>query len=115
MSLIASGKEVGQIAQELSLGVKTVNRYRARILEKMNMETNAELTHYAIQKELVQPLCLGAAPSSVPGWSPRSLTEQELAMMCHASYDQICRVPPSPIENAAEHVYNERGENRCLN
>jgi two-component system, NarL family, invasion response regulator UvrY len=56
MSLIASGREVGQIAQELSLSVKTVSTYRARILEKMNMKTNAELTHYAIQNKLVEPL-----------------------------------------------------------
>ena len=56
MCLIASGKEVGQIAQELSLSVKTISTYRARILEKMNMKTNAELTHYAIQNKLVEPL-----------------------------------------------------------
>ncbi len=56
MCLIASGKEVGQIANELSLSVKTISTYRARILEKMNMKTNAELTHYAIQNKLVEPL-----------------------------------------------------------
>lgn len=56
MSLIAMGKEVGQIAQELSLSVKTISTYRARVLEKMNMKTNAELMHYAIQNNLVQPL-----------------------------------------------------------
>jgi two-component system, NarL family, invasion response regulator UvrY len=56
MSMIASGREVGQIAKELSLSVKTVSTYRARILEKMNMKTNAELTHYAIQNKLVEPL-----------------------------------------------------------
>lgn len=51
--LIASGKTVGQIADELSLSVKTVSTYRARVLEKMNMKTNAELTHYAIENKLV--------------------------------------------------------------
>ncbi len=56
MCMIASGKEVGKIAEELSLSVKTVSTYRARILEKMNMKTNAELTHYAIQNKLVEPL-----------------------------------------------------------
>jgi two-component system invasion response regulator UvrY len=56
MCLIASGKEVGQIAVELSLSVKTISTYRARIMEKMNMKTNAELTHYAIQNKLVEPL-----------------------------------------------------------
>lgn len=56
MSLIAMGKGVGQIAQELSLSVKTISTYRSRVLEKMNMKTNAELTHYAIQNNLVEPL-----------------------------------------------------------
>ena len=50
---IASGRTVSQIAAETSLSVKTVSTYRARILEKMHMSTNAELTRYAIQKSLV--------------------------------------------------------------
>ena len=53
MCLIASGKTVGQIADELSLSVTTISTYRARILEKMGMKTNAELTHYAITSNLV--------------------------------------------------------------
>jgi two-component system invasion response regulator UvrY len=53
MCMIASGKEVKQIADELSLSVKTVSTYRARLLEKMNMQTNAELTFYAISNKLV--------------------------------------------------------------
>lgn len=53
MCLIASGKTVGQIADELFLSVTTISTYRARILEKMGMKTNAELTHYAITKNLV--------------------------------------------------------------
>jgi DNA-binding NarL/FixJ family response regulator len=53
LRMIASGRTVGQIARELSLSVKTVSTYRARILEKMSMKTNAELTHYAIQNRLV--------------------------------------------------------------
>jgi DNA-binding NarL/FixJ family response regulator len=53
LCMIGSGKEVGQIAGELTLSVKTVSTYRARILEKMNMKTNAELTHYAIENKLV--------------------------------------------------------------
>src|SRR5437667_2974138 len=53
LRMIASGKPVSQIARELSLSVATVSTYRARILEKMDMKNNAELTHYAIQKELV--------------------------------------------------------------
>ncbi|MGH9559423.1 MAG: response regulator [Bryobacteraceae bacterium] len=50
---IASGKTVSQIAAEISLSVKTVSTYRARVLEKMNMRSNAELTRYAIQTGLV--------------------------------------------------------------
>jgi DNA-binding NarL/FixJ family response regulator len=53
MCLIASGKTVGEIADILSLSDRTISTYRARILEKMRMKTNAELTHYAIQNKLV--------------------------------------------------------------
>lgn len=54
MRLIASGKTARQIADELALSVKTISTYRARLLDKMNMKTNAELTHYAIQNKLVE-------------------------------------------------------------
>lgn len=53
MCLIASGKTVGEIADELSLSVKTISTYRARILEKMSLKSNAALTHYAVQQRLV--------------------------------------------------------------
>jgi len=53
MCLIASGKTVSEIAELLSLSVKTASTYRARILEKMSMKTNAELTYYAIKQRLV--------------------------------------------------------------
>ena len=53
LCLIASGKEVKEISSELGLSAKTISTYRARLLEKMNMKTNAELTHYAIHNELV--------------------------------------------------------------
>ena len=53
MRLIASGKTAGEIARLLSLSDSTISTYRARILEKMGMKTNAELTHYAIQSKLV--------------------------------------------------------------
>ncbi len=52
MCLIASGKSVGEIAELLSLSDKTVSTYRARVLEKMGMKTNAELTRYAIRNKL---------------------------------------------------------------
>jgi DNA-binding NarL/FixJ family response regulator len=50
---MASGKTVGQIAQELHLSVPTVSTYRARILEKMDMSTTAELIRYALSHHLV--------------------------------------------------------------
>jgi len=53
LRLIASGKTVGEAADILSLSVATISTYRARILEKMGMKTNAELTRYAIQARLV--------------------------------------------------------------
>jgi DNA-binding NarL/FixJ family response regulator len=54
LRLIASGKTVTEIAEILSLSDKTISTYRARILEKMGMKTNAELTHYAIQNKLAE-------------------------------------------------------------
>ena len=53
MRLIASGKTVSEIGKMLSLSVRTISTYRARILEKTGMKTNAELTHYAFQHGLV--------------------------------------------------------------
>ena len=50
---IATGQSVSDIAAELNLSVKTVSTYRTRILEKMNMRSNADLTRYAIQNQLV--------------------------------------------------------------
>jgi DNA-binding NarL/FixJ family response regulator len=54
LTMIASGKTVSEIARELSLSVKTVSEYRARLLTKMNLKTSAELTHYAIRNQLVE-------------------------------------------------------------
>jgi len=54
MRLIAAGKTVSEIAQILSLSVGTISTYRMRILEKMEMNTNAELTRYALQNGLVE-------------------------------------------------------------
>jgi DNA-binding NarL/FixJ family response regulator len=53
LTMIASGKTVSEIAQELSLSVKTVSEYRSRLLAKMKLKTSAELTHYAIRNQLV--------------------------------------------------------------
>lgn len=52
MRLIASGKTVSEIAEELHLSVKTISTYRSRILEKMNLRNNAEIMQYAIKREL---------------------------------------------------------------
>jgi two-component system, NarL family, invasion response regulator UvrY len=54
LTLIASGLSVGEIATKLSLSVKTISMYRARLLEKMQLKHNAELTHYAIKNNLVE-------------------------------------------------------------
>jgi DNA-binding NarL/FixJ family response regulator len=53
LCMIASGKTVTMIAAELGLSVKTVSTYRVRILEKLAMKNNAELTRYAIKEGLV--------------------------------------------------------------
>ena len=53
LCMLASGKTVTEIADELALSVKTVSTYRSRILEKMDMKNNAELIHYAVQNKLV--------------------------------------------------------------
>lgn len=54
LRLIASGKTASQIADQLCLSVKTVSTYRARILDKMKLRNNAELTHYALRNHLVE-------------------------------------------------------------
>jgi two-component system, NarL family, invasion response regulator UvrY len=51
---LAEGKSVSEIAAKLFLSVKTVSTYRTRILEKMGMKTNADITYYAIKNELLQ-------------------------------------------------------------
>ena len=52
MRMIASGKTVTDIAREIPLSVKTVSTYRARILEKMRIRNNAEITRYAMENRL---------------------------------------------------------------
>jgi len=54
LCMIAAGKTVSAIAETLSLSVKTVSMYRARLLEKMHFQNNSELTHYAIKHGLVE-------------------------------------------------------------
>ena len=54
LCLIASGKQTKAIANELSLSVKTISTFRSRILKKMNMKNNAEITHYAIKLGLLE-------------------------------------------------------------
>ena len=53
MCMIASGKTVKAMGEELALSVKTISTYRRRILDKMKMKNNAELTHYAVRQGLV--------------------------------------------------------------
>ena len=54
LCLIGSGKTSSEIAEQMHLSITTISTYRARILEKMRMKTNAELTRYAIQQGLVE-------------------------------------------------------------
>jgi DNA-binding NarL/FixJ family response regulator len=54
LRMLASGRTVQQIADELILSAKTISTYRARVLEKLKMKTNAELIYYAIQNRLVE-------------------------------------------------------------
>lgn len=51
--LLASGKSVSEIAEQLSLSVTTVSTYRSRILEKMDMKSNADITRYALDHKLI--------------------------------------------------------------
>lgn len=55
LRMIGSGKQVSEIAETLSLSVKTVSTYRAHILEKMKLRNNAELTHYVMRNNLEEP------------------------------------------------------------
>lgn len=51
--LIAEGRSVSEIAEQLSLSITTVSTYRARILNKMDLKTNADLTRYALENNLI--------------------------------------------------------------
>ena len=53
LKMLASGKSVSEIAETLFLSVTTVSTYRARIISKMNLKNNAELTLYAIENKLL--------------------------------------------------------------
>lgn len=53
MKMISEGKRLTEISDSLSLSITTISTYRSRVLEKMNMKTNAELTFYAIKHKLV--------------------------------------------------------------
>ena len=54
MQMMASGKTLAEIAEELSLSAKTVSTYRTRLLEKMKLKTNAEIIRYAIENGLIE-------------------------------------------------------------
>jgi two-component system invasion response regulator UvrY len=53
-TMLASGKTVKEIAKELSLSVPTISTHRAHILDKMNLKTNARLTHYAFKNNILE-------------------------------------------------------------
>jgi two-component system invasion response regulator UvrY len=54
LQLIASGKTLSEIGESMCISPKTVSVYRTRLLEKMNLKNNAELTHYALKAGLVE-------------------------------------------------------------
>ena len=54
LRLLGSGKTISDIARDLGLSVKTVSTYRARVLDKLGMRTNAELMRYAIENRLLE-------------------------------------------------------------
>ncbi len=54
MRMLAAGKTRTEIADELSISLSTVNTYRNRIMEKMKMQTNADLTRYAVERGLIE-------------------------------------------------------------
>ncbi len=54
MRALASGRKIREVAEELSLSIHTVNTYKSRIMEKMNMKTVTELTMYAIENHLLE-------------------------------------------------------------
>jgi len=54
MRMIGAGKTVTEVAAEMSLSVKTISTFRARILNKMKLKNNSELTRYVIQNNLVE-------------------------------------------------------------
>ena len=51
---LAQGETIGAIAESLSLSVKTVSTYRTRVMEKMKLESNSDLTYYAMKNGLIQ-------------------------------------------------------------
>jgi len=53
MCMIAEGQKISEIAKSLNLGVRTVHTYRTRMMEKMNLNSNVEIAHYAIKNNLI--------------------------------------------------------------
>ena len=87
MRLIASGRTLTQIAAEMHLSVKTVSVYRSRLLEKMQLKNNAELTHYVLKNKLIdsQPetpnvkMGANAIPSEIVSNTLRLLASRRMA------------------------------------
>ena len=50
---LAKGESAGDVAESLSLSVKTVSTYRTRLMEKMGLATNSDLTYYALKNKLI--------------------------------------------------------------
>ncbi len=56
MLLLAKGKTISEISEKLNLSIKTVSTYRTRLLTKMNLHTNSDLTYYAMKNNLISNL-----------------------------------------------------------
>jgi len=54
LRLLGSGQRISDIGRDLGLSVKTVSTYRARMLKKLSMRSNAELMRYAIENQLLE-------------------------------------------------------------
>ena len=82
LRMMASGLTVSQVAQRLSLSVKTISTYRARVLEKMNMKTTAELMHYGIQHNLTESM---TQADDRPHQDPERKRRQRVGVGPHAN------------------------------
>ena len=90
LRLLGSGKTISDIGRDLGLSVKTISTYRARVLDKLGMRTNAELMRYAIENSCWNR---SARRSGVPSDCPGSTVSQEPPHHPHFGHPQRERNP----------------------